>query len=289
MKTINKILFSTLLSVGCMFSYSANAMDLDSSTVARNTVLDGGLQSKLRNVLSPQDFNNFNSNLDEFAAPYVLKSGATYYEATKNNLNAGSALVVSPNGFYYAAYKLPNSNQIVYVTNDKTCNTEPHDAIKVFSHKFTDNPTIVSSKSLTTNDSSHSCNGIYGNQEVKKNSVTRSVTTYASGENAAQQMTRKSAESIWGATVTNRWDMNNQLASVVGQAVNQIRTCSANFSLVPKPPAYGSVPGLLYFAQYGAQVIRYNTGLQGNSAYRACIVKAAANYRSAAEMASAGI
>lgn len=286
---MNKFLLPALLSVGCTLSFSANAMELDSSTVARNTVLDGSIQAKLRTILSPQDFNNFNSNLDEFAAPYVLKSGATYYEATRNNLNSGSALVISPNGFYYAAYKLPNSNQIVYVTNDSTCNAEPHDAIKVFSHKFTDNPTIISSKSISSNVSSHNCNMVYGNQEVKKNSATRSITTYASGENSAQQMTRKSAESIWGASVTNRWDMNNQLAGVVGQAVNQIRTCSANFSLVPKPPAYGSVPGLLYFAQYGAQVIRYNTGLQGNSAYRACIVKAAANYRSAAEMASAGI
>ena len=124
MKTMNRTLFSALLFVGCILSCSVNAMDLDQSAVARNTVLDGDVQAKLRRVLSPQDFNNFNSNLDNFSVPYVLKSGATYYEATKGNLNAGSALVISPNGLLYVSYKLPNSSQIVYVTNDKFCNND---------------------------------------------------------------------------------------------------------------------------------------------------------------------
>ena len=30
--------------------------------------------------------------------------------------------------------------------------------------------------------------------------------------------------------------MNEGLADVVGDTVNAIRTCSANFSLIPKPP-----------------------------------------------------
>ena len=63
----------------------------------------------------------------------------------------------------------------------------------------------------------------------------------------------------------------------------------SNFNLVPKPPAYGTIPGLLYFAKYGLQVVRYNSGLQSNLTYKACIVTAAVNYRSAAEMASLGI
>ncbi len=228
---MNKLILPLALSIGCTMAFSANAIETDSTSIARNMVLDGGLQNKLRSILSPQDFSNFNSNLDEFSSPYTLKSGATYYEATRNGLNAGSALVVSPEGFYYVAYKLPNNNQIVYITNDASCSTEPHDAIKVFSHKFANNPTIISSKSTNMNTNAHSCNGVYGNKEVKKNLATHSITTYASGESTAQQMTRKSAVSIWGTGITNGWNMNNQLAGVVGQAVNQIRTCSANFSL----------------------------------------------------------
>ncbi len=290
MRNINKIILPLVFSIGCTMSFSANAIEMNSTTsIARNTVLDGAFQSKLRSILSPQDFNNFNSNLDDFSPPYTLKSGATYYEATKSGLSAGSAIVVDPKGFYYVAYKLPNNNQIVYVTNDKNCNTEPHDAIKVFSHKFTNNPTIISSKSMSVNPISHSCNGVYGNQKIKKNLGMRSITTYASGETTEQQMTRSSAESIWGSSVTNNWEMNDDLAAVVGQAVNEIRTCSANFNLVPKPPAYGTIPGLLYFAKYGLQVVRYNSGLQSNLTYKACIVTAAVNYRSAAEMASLGI
>jgi hypothetical protein len=37
---------------------------------------------------------------------------------------------------------------------------------------------------------------------------------------------------------------------------------------VPKPPAYGTIPGLLYFAKYGLQVVRYNSGLQSNLTYK---------------------
>lgn len=288
MNIYSKSAIRLVLGFSVLITLSAHAESpTDEVVLARDTVLGDAFQTKLKNILSTEDYTNFNTNLVDFSAPYKLKNGSIYYEAKKDT-NSGSAVVSSPDGFYYIAYKKPESNQIIYITNDSKCTAEPHDAIKVFSHNYGDNPVIQVSKSISGNTTNHACNSVYGNDNVKKNTLTRSITTY-SAESTAQQQTRLSAESIWGASITNNWSMNNDVAIVTGQAVNAIRTCSANFSLVPKPAAYGSVPGLLYFAQYGYQVVKYNTAVSKNSSYKACIVTAARNFRSAAEMASLGI
>lgn len=293
MKNINKLILPLTFIISCTMSFSANAR-LNSPLVARNAVFDGVLQSKLKSILSPQDFNNFNSNLDEFSASYTLKSGATYYEATRNGLNAASALVVSPGGYYYVAYKLPNNNQIVYITNDNNCTEEPHDAIKVFSHAFVDKPTIISSKSTSVNTGSHSCNGVYG--KIKKANyrfITSSITTDRKKikvkKNKGKKMAKKAAVSIWGASVANKWNMNDELAAVVGEAINQIRKCSDSSRLVPRPPFYGTKPWRVYFALYGTRVIDYNVRLRNHKYYRTCIFSTAGNLRNRAENASRGI
>lgn len=212
MKYVSQRCLLLIITMGLSLSINAQSVD---DNVARQVILDGALQAKLRMILSPQDFNNFNTNLDDFSIPYTLKSKATYYEAMRNGLNAGSAIVISPDDYYYVAYKLPNNNQIVYITNDKNCSSEPHDAIKIFANRFGNNPVILTSKSMSEKKGNHSCYNVYGNKEVKKNTVTP-ITTYASGERQEQQMTRKSAESIWTASVTNSWNMNSELANVVG-------------------------------------------------------------------------
>lgn len=281
---MKKIVYPIFLSfvVGLTIT-SANATDSIAS--ARMAVLDGSLQSQLQTQLKRNDYNNFYSNLEDFSAPYTLKNGSIFYEARRDNLNAASAIVVDPQGYFYVAYKIPNSNSITYITNDGGCNKEVHDAIKVFANTFEGNNKIIFSNPTKTNNTSHSCKGVYGNRLLKSQSFERAY----SNESTAQQETRRSAESIWSTSITNNWNMNEELADVVGTTVNAIRTCSANFSLVPKPPAYGPIPGLSYFAKYASQVIKYNSGLQASTTYRTCVVSAARNFRTAAELASMGI
>lgn len=283
---MKKVMYSVLLSstVGLtMIPAYANATDSIAS--ARSTLLDGSLQSQLQTQLTRNDYNNFYSNLETFSSPYTLKNGSKFYEARRDSLDSASAIVIDPKGYFYIAYKIPNSKNITYVTNDSSCNEEVHDAIKVFANTFEANHKIVFSKTIKVNNTPHSCRGVYNKPILNNRSFERSTTS----ESVDQQQTRISAESIWSESITNNWNMNEAVADVVGTAVNEIRTCSANFSLVPKPPAYGTIPGLKYFRNYVTQVIMYNLGLQRNFIYRTCVVSAARNFRTAAELASLGL
>ncbi|MEJ8645965.1 hypothetical protein WKI68_41660 [Streptomyces sp. MS1.HAVA.3] len=81
--------------------------------------------------------------------------------------------------------------------------------------------------------------------------------------------------------------MNADVADVLSEVTGGILKCSEAFALVPRPP--GFVPGLGYLRQYWKQIRDYFLVVRDNRTYRACVVSAAAHYRSIIEMASAGI
>lgn len=273
----------------CMKAFLFSLFLCCSVANAQGVSLQRYAQDDLVTVLQAKDLANFKANLGEFSPPFLLRSGSVYYEANNSSYTGASALVVDPNGYYYAAYKTPYSDAITYITNDANCTEEPHDAIKLFSSRFKDNPKIVYSESLSKVNGVHTCQNVFGNnQEVKKND-TRSAETRSVGENETQRMARKSAETIWGFSTVSRWNMNNGLMEVLGKAINDIRVCSKNFSLVPKPPAYGTIPGPVYFMNYGIQVINYNTRLKNSKSYLTCVSTTALKYRTSAELASAGL
>ena len=160
-----------LLSTVGLTTICANATDTIAS--ARITVLDRGLQSQLQTQLKRIDYNNFYSNLEDFSAPYTLKNGSKFYEARRDKLNSASAIVIDPQGYFYVAYKMPNSNNITYITNDGSCNEEVHDAIKVFANTFGENNKIIFSNPTKINNMSHDCKGVYGNLLLKNRSFER--------------------------------------------------------------------------------------------------------------------
>lgn len=235
--------------------------------------------------LKINDYNNFSSNLEDFSAPYTLKDGSKFYEARRDSLNSASAIVIDSKGYFYLAYKMPTTNSITYITNDGNCNKEVHKAIKVFAKTFKENPKVVFSNPTKVKNSSNSCNGIYG-KSLSKNSSSARI---ASDDATNKEQVRLAASSIWTESIASNWNINEELTDVVGTAINEIITCSANFSLVPKPPLYGTRPGYVYFGLYALQVVYYNSGLQQNLTYRTCVVSTARNYRTAAELASLGI
>jgi hypothetical protein len=102
-----------------------------------------------------------------------------------------------------------------------------------------------------------------------------------------QDALRSVAAAIWTQQLADGWNMNNDVADVLSTATDSILQCSAAFSLVPKPP--GFVPGLAYLVQYARNLVDYFRAVQGNRTYRVCVVNAARNYRTAIELASAGI
>lgn len=102
-----------------------------------------------------------------------------------------------------------------------------------------------------------------------------------------QENLREVAASIWTPELAAGWNMNSEVVTVLSQATGAILRCSEAYALVPRPPAL--FPGPSYLRQYWKQVRDYFLAVKDNRTYRACVVTAAANYRSAIEMASLGI
>ncbi|MFE2291532.1 hypothetical protein [Streptomyces sp. NPDC059452] len=102
-----------------------------------------------------------------------------------------------------------------------------------------------------------------------------------------QEYLREIAGVIWTPQLAAGWNMNAEVADVLSQATGAILRCSEAFSLVPRPA--GFIPGLGYLVQYWKNLRDYFLAVKENRTYRACVVTTAASYRSAIEMASAGI
>ncbi|MFD4143192.1 MULTISPECIES: hypothetical protein [unclassified Streptomyces] len=102
-----------------------------------------------------------------------------------------------------------------------------------------------------------------------------------------QERLREVAGTIWTPELAAGWNMNSDVEAVLSQATGEILECSKAFALVPRPPAFFPGPG--YLRSYWKQVRDYFRVVKENRSYRACVVVAAANYRSAVEMASMGI
>ncbi|MFH9011610.1 hypothetical protein ACH4C6_09560 [Streptomyces sp. NPDC017943] len=102
-----------------------------------------------------------------------------------------------------------------------------------------------------------------------------------------QEKLRAVAGAIWSPELAAGWNMNAEVADILSTATGEILRCSEAFALVPRPP--GFVPGLGYLVGYWQNLRDYFRAVYANRTYRACVVTAAASYRSPIEIASMGI
>ena len=102
-----------------------------------------------------------------------------------------------------------------------------------------------------------------------------------------QTCLRTVVASIWDAGLVNRWNMNEAVGDVTSTAVKAILDCSEAFSLVPEPPDF--LPGWQYVVDTFTEIAAYILGVSESQTYRACVVTAALNYRTAMELASIGV
>ena len=150
-----------------------SGIDTDPTEETMQTLLGNDLQSKLKAQLSPQDYERFNFNLKSFSATTQLNSGGKYYEGRRDELGTMSGIVITPDGYFYLAYTLPSNGtdarpqSITYVTNDGVCNGEVHDAIKVVAQVMMVNPMIKFSNPRQAINTPHSCDKVYGRQDLK--------------------------------------------------------------------------------------------------------------------------
>ncbi|MCF3119638.1 hypothetical protein IPZ68_07930 [Streptomyces arenae] len=118
-------------------------------------------------------------------------------------------------------------------------------------------------------------------------SAATAVTVQSDPTPEEQERLREIAGSIWTPQLAAGWNMNADVADVLSEVTGGILKCSEAFALVPRPPAF--MPGLSYLRQYWKQIRDYFLVVKENRTYKACVVSAAAHYRSIIEMASAGI
>ncbi|PRY45162.1 hypothetical protein [Umezawaea tangerina] len=102
-----------------------------------------------------------------------------------------------------------------------------------------------------------------------------------------QEALRQVAGAIWTPDLAAGWNMNTDVADVLSTATGEILRCSEAFALVPRPP--GFLPGIVYLVTYALRLRDYFLVVRDSRTYRACVVTAAANYRTAIELASMGI
>jgi len=93
------------------------------------------IQIELRKLLK-HDYPKFQSNFENYSAPYLLKTDAAlYYEGRSGtNLDASSAIVFE-DGRLFAAIYFAKAKKLKYFSNDASCSEQLHPAIKVFAQQ----------------------------------------------------------------------------------------------------------------------------------------------------------
>jgi len=269
------------------YTDNLNIKSYDTFKIVEHISSDTTIQSQLRIVLG-QDYSKFYQNIETYASPYKLKTAnALYYEGRNKEATAYSAATIYEDGRIFAATFDQENNILKYFTNDASCTTDLHPTIKAFSKQF------ITPKIVYANSNNNSILRFNINQKSNCSSyITPSTQLQSKIKSRAfgnQEAARNVATDIWNASIANSWDYNEEIGVVLSQAINAIKTCSANFNLVPKPPGYGSAPGLKYIGKYFTNILAYITGVKTQPIYRTCIVTVAASYRTAMQLASLGI
>lgn len=226
-----------------------------------------GAEADLRQLLGSQ-YATFERNFTKTANPVLLKDGGLFVDGWRNGapLTHAAAFIHYPDGRTFAAWFDQETGHITYVGDGPV-----HPAIMVWARRF--GPAIEVLPAST---------------QSRIHRQNPAVVALAGSPTSEDQVElRKVAASIWGQSLASAWDMNAEVGDILGTVTHEIMECSAAFSLVPKP--VGWVPGWSYIAKSALSVVAYITGVSSDRVYKTCVSAAALNWRSAIELASAGI
>lgn len=108
---------------------------------------DQNVVSSLKSVLG-SEYNNFIQNFDVFGEPHKTASGGIFVEGWLKDLylEQASAFVIQPDGKVYAAWMLPEDNEIRYVSNDRPNNKMQED-IALWAKRFDKEQSATPAKS----------------------------------------------------------------------------------------------------------------------------------------------
>ncbi|MEQ1156801.1 hypothetical protein [Acinetobacter johnsonii] len=116
----------------------AQALDLiqysDISSIPQ-IALNPKIQAELQTLLK-YDYLKFQSNFDNYSAPYLLKTDeALYYEGRSGSSLDASSAIVFKDGRLFAAIYFAKTKTLKYFSNDASCSKQLHPAIQVFAQQ----------------------------------------------------------------------------------------------------------------------------------------------------------
>lgn len=116
----------------------AQALDLiqcsDISSIPQ-IALNPKIQTELQTLLK-HDYLKFQSNFDNYSAPYLLKTDeALYYEGRSGSSLDASSAIVFKDGRLFAAIYFAKTKTLKYFSNDASCSKQLHPAIQVFAQQ----------------------------------------------------------------------------------------------------------------------------------------------------------
>ena len=116
----------------------AQALDLiqysDISSIPQ-IALNPKIQTELQTLLK-HDYLKFQSNFDNYSAPYLLKTDeALYYEGRSGSSLDASSAIVFKDGRLFAAIYFAKTKTLQYFSNDASCAKQLHPAIQVFAQQ----------------------------------------------------------------------------------------------------------------------------------------------------------
>lgn len=93
------------------------------------------IQTELQKLLK-HDYPKFQSNFENYSAPYLLKTDeALYYEGRSGTSLDASSAIVFEDGRLFAAIYFAKAKKLRYFSNDTSCSEQLHPAIKVFAQQ----------------------------------------------------------------------------------------------------------------------------------------------------------
>ena len=132
----NKYYFSLFLILS-IFTHAqeldlAHYSDISSiSQIASNQKIQTELQKLLIH-----DYKKFQSNFENYSAPYLLKTDeALYYEGRSTSSSDASSAIVFKDGRLFAAIYFAKTKTLKYFSNDASCSKQLHPAIQVFAQQ----------------------------------------------------------------------------------------------------------------------------------------------------------
>ena len=97
--------------------------------------LNPKIQTELQTLLK-HDYLKFQSNFDNYSAPYLLKTDeALYYEGRSGSSLDASSAIVFKDGRLFATIYFAETKMLKYFSNDASCSEQLHPAIQVFAQQ----------------------------------------------------------------------------------------------------------------------------------------------------------